>query len=32
MVDLSVVIHSYENDMFKDYQQMGGEVIWYTKP
>jgi nucleotide sugar dehydrogenase len=32
MVDLSIVIHSYANDMFKDYQKMGGEVIWYTKP
>ena len=32
MVDLSVVIHSYANDMFKDYEKMGGEVVWYTKP
>jgi nucleotide sugar dehydrogenase len=32
MVDLSVVIHSYENDIFKNYQKMGGEVVWYTKP
>jgi nucleotide sugar dehydrogenase len=32
MVDLSIVIHSYANDMFKDYQKMGGEVVWYTKP
>jgi nucleotide sugar dehydrogenase len=32
MVDLSIVIHSYANDMFKYYQKMGGEVVWYTKP
>lgn len=31
MVDLSIVIHSYENDIFKNYQKMGGEVVWYTK-
>jgi nucleotide sugar dehydrogenase len=32
MVDLSIVIHSYENNIFKNHQKMGGEVVWYTKP
>jgi UDP-N-acetyl-D-mannosaminuronate dehydrogenase len=31
-IDLVVVIHSYANDMFNEYQKIGGEVIWYTKP
>jgi len=32
MVDLVVVIHSYANNEIKQYQQLGGEVLWYTKP
>lgn len=31
-VKLVIVIHSYENTLFKKYQEDGGEVIWYTKP
>ena len=32
MVDLVIVIHSYANNEIKQYQQLGGEVLWYTKP
>jgi nucleotide sugar dehydrogenase len=30
--DLVIVIHSYANNIFKEYEKQGGEVIWYTQP